>query len=200
MTASSLDLGDRGDLRPLAELVAAIQEARPDARFLLVGAMARDLMLSYAHAIPVQRATEDIDFAFAVEDWRAYGELRDALIAHGGFSEVPRVPHRLLFAGQRKVDLIPFGGVEAPNGVIDWPSPQDSRMVVLGFREAMDLAVQVRLPGGTAVAVASLPAQAVLKLFAWRDRRREQFGKDAGDFWLLLRHYLDAGNRDRLYS
>lgn len=170
MTASSLDLNDRADLRPLAELVAAIQEAKPDAQFLLVGAMARDLMLGYAHGIQAQRATEDIDFAFAVADWRAYGALRDALIAGGGFSEAPHVPHRLLFAGQRKVDLIPFGGLEAPDGVIDWPSPQDSRMVVLGFREAMGSAVSVRLPDGIPVAVASLPAQAVLKLFAWGDR------------------------------
>jgi predicted nucleotidyltransferase len=157
-------------------------------------------LLGYAHGIHIQRATEDIDFAFAVPDWRAYGELREALIAGGGFAEVPRVMHRLLFAGLRRVDLLPFGGVEDSNGAIDWPPPQDSRMVVLGFREAMASAVQVQLPGGTAVAVASLPAQAVLKLFAWDDRRYVQRGKDAGDFWLLLHSYLAAGNRERLYT
>lgn len=200
MTASSPDLSDRGDLRPLAELVATMHEAWADGRFLLVGAMARDLLLEYAHGIPAQRATEDIEFAFAVPDWRAYGELRDALIGGGRFAEMARVPHRLLFDGHRKVDLIPFGGVERPDGAIVWPPPQDSRMVVLGFREALDAAVQVQLPDGISVAVASLSAQAVLKLFAWSDRRYEQPGKDAGDFWLLLHHYLDAGNRERLYS
>lgn len=64
-------------------LVAAIHEIAQDARFLLVGGMARDLLLACAHGIQAQRATEDIDFAFAVRDWRAYGELRDALIASG---------------------------------------------------------------------------------------------------------------------
>ena len=73
-------------------------------------------------------------------------------------------------------------------------------MVVLGFREAMEAAVAVKLPGGMEVAVASLPALALLKLFAWADRRYTQPGKDAGDLWLLLRSYLDAGNRERLYD
>lgn len=199
MAASPLDLSDRGDLRPLAELVAAIGEIAPEATFLLVGAMARDLLLAYAHGIQAERATEDIDFAFAVRDWRAYGELREALIASGGFQQVPGVAHRLLFSRQRKVDLIPFGGVEDGDGAIDWPPPGDARMNVLGFREAMAAAVQVALPDGTVVDVASLPAQAILKLYAWDDRRQIQRGKDAGDLWLLLRNYLEAGNRERLY-
>ena len=200
MTASSLDLSDHRELRLLADLVAAIRQATTDARFLLVGAMARDLLLSYAHGIQSQRATEDLDFAFAVANWQAYGELRDALIAGHAFTEVPRVQHRLRFTGEYRVDLIPFGGVESPEGMIDWPAPQDARMVVLGFREAMDAAVEVKLPGDVPVAVASLPAQALLKLFAWGDRRLTQPGKDAGDLWLFLRNYLDAGNRERLYS
>jgi predicted nucleotidyltransferase len=111
---------------------------------------------------------------------------------------VPNVAHRLTFAG-RRLDLIPFGGVESAGGTIDWPSPQDTQMVVLGFREAMAAAVRTKLPGDITVAVASLPALALLKLFAWSDRRYLQPGKDAGDLWLLLRNYLDAGNRERLY-
>lgn len=198
MTASSLDLSDRRELRLLADLVTAIRRAKPDARFMLVGAMARDLLLSFAHGIESRRATEDLDFAFAVADWHAYETLRDALIAGGVFADAAGVMHRLLFDG-RRVDLIPFGGLENPGGTIDWPPPQDTRMVVLGFREAMRGAVEVKLSGGVVVEVASLPALALLKLFAWGDRRYIQPGKDAGDLWLLLRNYLDAGNRERLY-
>lgn len=199
MTISSLDLSDHHELRLLADLVTAIGQVRPDARFLLVGAMARDLLLSYAHGIPSRRATEDLDFAFAVDNWHVFAQWRDALIASGGFAAVAGVAHRLSFAG-RRVDLIPFGGVESADGVIDWPPPQDTRMVVLGFREAMAAAVTTKLPGGTMVAVASLPALTLLKLFAWNDRRYIQPGKDAGDLWLLLCNYLDAGNRERLYT
>lgn len=198
MMASSLDLSDRRELWLLADLVAAIRRVKPDARFMLVGAMARDLLLSFAHGIPSRRATEDLDFAFAVDDWGAFGDLRAALIAGGAFADVAGVAHRLLFDG-RRVDLIPFGGLENADGTIDWPPPQDTRMVVLGFREAIGAAVEARLPGDITVAVASLPALALLKLFAWGDRRYVQRGKDAGDLWLLLCTYLDAGNRERLY-
>jgi len=198
MTASSLDLSSRRELGLLADLVQAICRAKPDVRFLLVGAMARDLLLSFAHGIESRRATEDLDFGFAVDDWRTFAELRAALLG-SGFAEVAGVAHRLSYDGYR-VDLIPFGGVEHVDGTIDWPPPQDTRMVVLGFREAMAAAVAVKLPGGMEVAVASLPALALLKLFAWADRRYTQPGKDAGDLWLLLRNYLDAGNRERLYD
>lgn len=198
MTELSLDLSDCRELRLLADLVTAIRRAAPNARFLLVGAMARDLLLTCAHGIASRRATEDLDFAFAVDDWPAFGALRAALIAGGDFADAAGVAHRLSFNGFR-VDLIPFGGVENM-GTIDWPSPQDTRMVVLGLREAMGAAVTTKLPGGVTVAVASLPALALLKLFAWSDRRYIQPGKDAGDLWLLLRHYLEAGNRGRLYG
>lgn len=198
MTESSLDLSDHGELRLLADLVTAIRRAAPNAQFLLVGAMARDLLLTCGHGIASRRATEDLDFAFAVDDWPAFEALRSALVSGGGFADVAGVAHRLSFNGFR-VDLIPFGGVENM-GTIDWPPPQDSRMVVLGFREAMSAAVVTKLPGGAMVAVAALPALALLKLFAWSDRRYLQPGKDAGDLWLLLRNYLDAGNRERLYG
>jgi predicted nucleotidyltransferase len=44
-----------------------------------------------------------------------------------------------------------------------------------------------------------LPGLAVLKLFAWLDRGDED-SKDAQDLVTLFRHYVDAGNFDRLYG
>lgn len=108
--------------------------------------------------------------------------------------------HQLVFAQRYRVDLIPFGGLERADRSIAWPPHQDVEMQVLGFREALAHAVEVRLPHDMTVAVASLPAQAALKLFAWRDRRLDRPGLDAGDLRRLLRHYLDAGNEDRLYT
>lgn len=34
----------------------------------------------------------------------------------------------------------------------------------------------------------------------WNDRRYTAPGKDAADLWMVLRHYGEAGNEDRLYS
>ena len=52
---------------------------------------------------------------------------------------------------------------------------------------------------GTAIAVASLPGIAILKLFAWADRRHDN-AKDAIDLNTLLRSYHDAGNHHRIYE
>lgn len=73
-------------------------------------------------------------------------------------------------------------------------------MNVSGLTEALATAVAVSLPGGVSFDVASLPALALLKIWAWRDRKYTTPGKDASDLWMFLRHYADAGNQDRLYG
>jgi len=199
MQGSPLDLREQPGLAVLARLVATMRRARPDAEPLLVGAMARDVLLSFAHGIRVARATTDMDFAFGLDGWNSFAGLRNALLADGSFAEVPGVLHRLVFEQCHRVDLLPFGGVERADRSIVWP-PHAAEMFMLGYLEAAAQAVAVRLPDDVVVAVASLPAQAVLKLLAWRDRRRERPGVDAGDLCLLLRSYLEAGNVERLYA
>lgn len=162
--------------------------------------MARDVLLSFGYGVRVARATQDMDFAFAFDSWPSFAELKSALLASGRFTEVPRMEHRLLFAQRYRVDLIPFGGVERIDRTIVWPPYDNFEMQVIGFREAMAQAIEVSLPGSITLTVAPLSAQAVLKLFAWRGRRRDRPGVDAGDLRLLLRHYLEAGNEDRLYT
>lgn len=73
-------------------------------------------------------------------------------------------------------------------------------MSVFGFREALAATILVALPEGVTVPVVTLAALALLKLAAWMERRHEQPGKDAYDLWLIMRNYLDVGNRDRLYT
>lgn len=51
MTNSSLDLSARADLAWLADLIGDAQRAVPSVEWLIVGALARDLHLSYAHGI-----------------------------------------------------------------------------------------------------------------------------------------------------
>jgi len=72
-------------------------------------------------------------------------------------------------------------------------------MSVWGFAEALAAALPVQLPGDVVALVASLPALALLKLWAWEDRRYVT-RKDASDLWLLLRNYADAGNQDRPFG
>src|SRR5437867_7356522 len=86
MTAFSLNLANKQDLIFLAELVVDLRAVAPDVSVLLVGAVARDLLLFHAHGIRTGRATVDVDLALAVADWNDFERLRQSLLASGSFS------------------------------------------------------------------------------------------------------------------
>lgn len=168
--------------------------------FIVVGATARDLLLYHVFGVPVTRATADVDFAFAVESWERFQELRACLLASGEFHE-GRVEHRIHLSvpghpERVPVDLIPFGAI-AEDEKIHWPPQRDTVMTVVGFEDALRAAVPIRVSAELTVPIASLAAIAVLKVFAWRDRQTSD--KDALDLYRLLSSYADAGNLDRLY-
>ena len=56
------------------------------------------------------------------------------------------------------------------------------------------------LPGNVSINVVSLAALAILKLTAWQARHYEAPRKDAYDLQFIIKHYLDAGNHDRLWE
>ena len=200
MVISSLDLTAKTELTFLAEVVADLRVAASAWEPLLVGAMARDLLLYHAHNIPVNRATEDIDLAFGLADWEDFAALRAALIASTHFEAHRSLVHQFSHRRRRQVDLVPFGGLELPGGSIAWPPTGDEVMTVVGFREALASATNVMLPEGQRVLVVSLPMLAVLKVIAWSDRHITAPRKDAADLLLILKSYLDAGNQQRLYE
>ncbi|HUW54189.1 MAG TPA: nucleotidyl transferase AbiEii/AbiGii toxin family protein [Rhodanobacter sp.] len=193
-----IDLSSDRRLGPMADVVRAVQAQTGDTPILLVGATARDILLTYAHGIAIARGTADIDFALATQNWRAFESVRTSLIETGAFTAARGTKHRLLYKNGMPVDIIPFDGVEGTNRHIEWPPEHDVAMNVLGYREALHCAELVRLPGESVLSVISLPALMLVKLIAWSERRRDAPGKDAYDLYLVLRNYLDAGNQRRL--
>jgi predicted nucleotidyltransferase len=189
-----LDLSGKLELTRLADVVADVRAAAPEAGPLLAGAMARDVLLQHAHGIRQRRATEDIDLAIAVPNWSAFAALRQALIDSGCFEPVGKVAHKLRHRTRHPIDLIPFGGVEHADGTIAWPPEGDEIMAVKGYRTALAMAEMVLLPGQVCVAVVALPMLAVLKVLAWSDRHWQAPRKDAADLIAILRHYLEAGH------
>lgn len=200
MAISSLDFIAKAELTFLAELVADLRSAAPAWEPLLVGALARDLLLFHAHNIPVRRATADIDVAFAVADWEEFSRLRGALLASTHFTAHNSMIQRFLHREHRQLDIVPFGGLELPDGSIAWPPRGDEVMTVVGFRDAFASAVDALLPKGQRVLVVSLSMLVILKLVAWSDRHATAPGKDAADLLLILKNYLDAGNQSRMYE
>jgi predicted nucleotidyltransferase len=166
--------------------------------FVLVGAIARDIVLEGVFGLGARRQTIDLDFGFLVESWEQFAALKSALVATGYFQPVDRESQRLLYQGKLRVDLIPFGGIEE-NGKIAWPPSREIVLNVAGFKEALASALRVEVDVGLVVPVVSLPGLAVLKLFAWADQR-DKANDDAADLRRLLKDYGNAGNEVRLYG
>jgi len=165
-----------------------------------VGALARDLLLHYAHGFKIERATTDVDFALAVDSWGEFSAARDALLASKLFTPFLGALHKLQHSNVGSIDLIPFGAIERSDGTIAWPPEGNEIMAVIGYSEAADSAITLSLPGHQTISAVSLPMLAVLKVLAWRAWNHLTQGKDAMDLRLILRSYLEAGNLDRLYS
>lgn len=170
----------------------------------VVGAVARIILLENIHGLTAGRTTTDVDFAFALDNWEQFHAIKTSLLESPRFNASEHVVHRLHFRApglehSYKVDLIPFGGIETSKNTISWPPDMAIMMNVAGFSDAFAAAVSVEANPGLEIAVASLPGIAILKLFAWADRRQEN-PKDALDLIALLRSYHEAGNENRIYS
>jgi predicted nucleotidyltransferase len=86
----------------------------------------------------------------------------------------------------------------AEGDTIAWPPAKDTVMTVAGFEDAMAASIQVQVSPTLTVPVVSLAALAILKIFAWEDRKTTD--KDAVDLYRVISRYADAGNEDRLYE
>ena len=186
----------------LREVVAA--SAVTNIAWFVGGASARDILLTHVHDIQAIRATADVDIGISIQSWTGHDALRRALLASGSFEAPKGSAHRLNYSapktGERTwLDIVPFGGVQDEHGEIAWPPDWSVRMNVAGFRQALDAAIPVRIAKDLVVPVASLPAQAMLKIVAWQDRHAAD-RKDAIDLLFLMAHYAQAGNLDRLYA
>ncbi|WP_233805382.1 nucleotidyl transferase AbiEii/AbiGii toxin family protein [Paraburkholderia sp. HP33-1] len=178
--------------------------AQLDTGFVVAGATARDLVLWHVYGIRAERATRDVDVAVCAVSWEAHDKLVALLLATGRFAAHKEKRHSLNFhdpdvGAAVPLDLVPFGDVEAPAGEIAWPPRGEFVMNVLGFREAVDTAINIDIGDGLVVPVVSLPALALLKLLAWHDRRTRK-NTDASDLLLVIRHYLRAGNEERIWT
>ncbi|HXS93142.1 MAG TPA: nucleotidyl transferase AbiEii/AbiGii toxin family protein [Candidatus Limnocylindrales bacterium] len=175
-----------------------------DCSYFVAGATARDLILVNIHDLRPGRATRDIDFGIAVENWGRFALLKKRLTATGVFTSDQRAQQRLTYSDQTTgfsipVDLIPFRGVTAVDSTIAWPPSRDTVLNVAGFEEALASSIPIQIEDDLIVRVASIPGLMILKLVAWSDRRHET-DKDAADIYRLLTSYADAGNTDRLYE
>lgn len=167
--------------------------------FFVVGATARDIVMWYGHGVRPSRATRDIDLGFSVSNWEQFEELKKALISTGDFEQITQKT-RMVFKKSTKVDLLPFGEIVDANVKIAWPPDGDTELNLLGFDEAFDTAITVRVSDDPSleVKIASAAGLVLLKIFAWDDRKPGN--KDAIDLGILIRSYMQIGNGGRIYD
>ncbi len=166
--------------------------------YFIVGAMARDILLTHVFGLDTRLATRDLDIGVAVRDWSEFELVAAKLSEDANFVQDPKMVHRLR-KDNYPLDIIPYDGVETPEHTIAWPPDREVVMNVAGFQDAFEAAVVVQVEAGLDIRVVSLPGLAVLKFLAWSDRGTVD-SRDARDLATLLRSYVDAGNNDRLYE
>jgi predicted nucleotidyltransferase len=183
----------------IVPLYRAIDEATTalGIRYLVVGAMARDLVLVYGFDAGIERGTRDVDFGIQVNSWGDFQTLKDALLNRGFTEDEKSGKQRLIGPDEwdlslDSLDLVPFGGIQDDNANISWPPNEDMVMSVLGFDEALRTAIKVTISRDPllVIPVASLPGIVLLKLIAWTDRAADKKAKDAQDLRFIMLNYI----------
>lgn len=188
--------------KPIVDALATLSgiALRLEIPFFLLGATARDIFFSAIFDLPAQRATLDVDIGIKARSWEDAQKLADGLIATGEWRQAGRLHFRFVHTNGVILDVIPFGGVENPEGNIQWPD-DDVVMTTMGFVEAFEYSMEVRLRTDPIldVKVCTPPAMVVLKLISW-DEKYPKRAKDASDIKYVLTNYLETGNQQRLYE
>ena len=200
MTNISLDLSNKIPTQTV-EILRRITKTveKLDIPIFLIGATAREFVLQYGYSLPKTTLTRDIDFGVAIGKWQEYEKLKQELVKTGDFSLDSKAEHRLIEnSTQTKIDFVPFGKIESPPGQITFQNESETTMNLTGFSEVYKSSINVRLSSDLIIKIVSPVGLALLKIFSWNDRFAN---KDASDFWLVAKNYLDiADNQERIYN
>lgn len=162
---------------------------------MLVGAAARDFWIN-RFAVPTinVRTTQDVDLACWVASWQEYTQLMELLVSKYGLFQDTSKKHRLWFRDEISVDIVPFGGLEAPFGEIAWPPNYETTMNVLGFQAACHDA-EVAAIGDVELRVISPYWLAFLKMNAYTDNQDRT--KDLTDLHFIIDNHFDFIDKDK---
>jgi len=157
--------------------------------FYIVGATARDILLTNLYGLIPERKTMDIDIAIAISNWEECEIIERELPQREYFEKDSYQKQRFIYKGFYAIDVIPFGKIAQKDGNIYWPPDGVIAMSVSGFPEIAAAAISVSIDDELNIRISSLPGFFLLKLIAWKDRHLYS-SKDAYDIALILLHYL----------
>jgi predicted nucleotidyltransferase len=189
MSNISFDLSGKIDSDTI-DVLQAIKEAADSLSitFFVVGAAARDIILEHCYNVKPHRATLDVGLGVEVADWDQFNELSKTLISTGKFSDT-KEPQRLLY-NKSPVDIVPFGPIVNEDKKVSWPPEHEIFMSILGFKEAYEDSITVRLSNNSLldIKLPTLPGLALMKLISWNEKYPNR-SKDAEDLLFILNNY-----------
>lgn len=187
----------RVQFEPLASVVASLTSKTKltSSQFMVVGAEARNLLhLSFGLDPAHLSTTSDVDIALAMPSWQGFGQLTPTFRVMN--SSKSAIRFRI---DDIPVDVIPFGGIEDPKGIVQ--IPDDSQQInVLGYTRAFECAEEFVLPDIGPVLVVSPPFYVILKLEALADRSKWHKTKDAEDIGTALTWVDGNENEDLIFE
>ena len=162
-----------------------------DSEFYVIGATARDIILSSIHNQTAARRTADLDIAIAIKDWNKFEQISKELCKIESFSKDKKQKQRFLFQAVYMIDIVPFGEIAKADKNIYWPPEEEFAMSVVGFTEVANNTLDVTIDDEFSIKVASLPGIFILKLAAFNDRKNKT-NKDADDLAFIISNYLET--------
>ena len=134
-----------------------------------------------------------------VASWEQFKTLFESLISTGQFSPTPE--RQRLRCGTVLIDILPFGPITDEDKKISWPPEHEIIMSMVGFEEAYEHSITVRVSSGPDldIKLATLPGLAIMKLVSWKEKYPDR-KRDAEDLFLIMNKYEEAGNTERLYE
>lgn len=155
--------------------------------YYVIGALARDIMITGKHNIPVPRATSDIDIAIVIPEYSVYDTLKNNLLKRD-FTEDKLKVYRLFYKNNLMLDLLPFGGIEKTDGTVNIYGKELLTLSVMGLNEIREFTEIIEYSDNKSFKVTTLPAICILKLISWYDKPAERI-KDIDDFTFIISKY-----------
>lgn len=165
-----------------------------ETEFYIIGATARDIILSGIYNESIRRGTNDLDIAIAIPDWSKFHEISTGICAIHGFKKSREQSQRFVYKDILLLDVVPFGEVADEEQSIYWPPDETTKMSVAGFSEVLKNTLDITIDETITIRVANLAGVFILKLTAWDDRHWRG-NKDADDMATIISAYYDINEQ-----
>ena len=165
--------------------------------FYVIGALARDIMITGKYDILIPRATSDVDIAVMIPEYSVYDTLKSNLLKRG-FTEDKTKGYRLFYKNFIMLDLLPFGDIEKTDSTVKIYGKEIHTLSVIGLNEIKDYTELIEYSDKKSFKVTTLPSICILKLISWYDKPADR-AKDIDDLTFIISKYADI-NASKIYD